>query len=357
VTPSADPAETATRREHHGALLCVLSAASFASVVILAKVAYAEGADPLALLTVRFAVAAAVLWLLAARAGALRFRSRRDPLLALALGGLVYSSQTGMVFAALERIDASLTELLVFSFPALVVLGAAALGRERFTRRRLVALAMAMAGVALVLAGATAGALDLLGTTFGLAAALLYAGYVLSVARVAGRMHALALAALVCSGSALALGAAGAAAGSFGQGMSAAAWALGVALALGSTVVAVAAFLGGVARLGPSRASILATLEPPIACGLAFLVFGERLTPLQLAGGALVVAAAVALQLRPVRSLGRGAPARPSARPAARALTRIAAGGRRLGVRAEMGRLSRDSVRGREPERPPVARR
>ena len=81
------------------------------------------------------------------------------------------------------------------------------------------------------------------------------------------------------------------------------------------------AFLGGVARLGPGRASILGTLEPPIACLLAFLVFGERLAPLQLVGGALVASAR-----RWCCSCGastiarRDAPARPTAPAAARAL-------------------------------------
>jgi drug/metabolite transporter (DMT)-like permease len=344
-------------RERQGVVLCVLSAASYASVVILGKLAIEqEGADPLALLTVRFAVAAAVLWPLAARAGALRFRSRRDPLVVLGIGALLYSVQVAAVFAALERIDASLTELLVFSFPALVVVGAIALGRERASRRRIAALAIAMTGVALVLGGG-GGSLHPAGTAFALAGAALAAAYILAAASVVGRMDARAIAALLCTGVALALGLAGALAGSFSPPLSAAGWGLGVALALGSTVVAITAFLAGVARLGASRASILATLEPPIACGLAFLAFGERLGPLQLAGGALVVSAAAVLQWRPVRSRGRGASAGPTDPPAARPLARLAAAGRRLGLRAQVGRLPRPRLRRRKPRRPPIARR
>jgi drug/metabolite transporter (DMT)-like permease len=207
-----------------------------------------------------------------------------------------------------------------------------------------------------VLAGAGTGALDPLGTAAALGAAALYASYVLAVGRVGGHLPPLTFVALVSSGAALAFAVSGAVTGTL-HAMSAPAWGWALALVLGSTVIAMSAFIGGVARLGAGRASILATLEPPIACVLAFLVFGDRLSPPQLAGGALVLSAALVLQMRPLRSRRRGAPALPTDRTAARALAPGAADGRRVGVRAEVGRLSRDRVRRRRRGRDPVARR
>ena len=61
------------------------------------------------------------------------------------------------------------------------------------------------------------------------------------------------------------------------------------ALAVVSTVGAVGLFFAGLRRVGPTAASILSTLEPVVAVGLAFAVFGESLGLTQLAGGALVV--------------------------------------------------------------------
>jgi drug/metabolite transporter (DMT)-like permease len=63
-------------------------------------------------------------------------------------------------------------------------------------------------------------------------------------------------------------------------------------------VLPIAAFLGGVRRIGPSRATILGTIEPPVTIGLSAVVFGERLGALQLLGAALVVSAVMILQLR-----------------------------------------------------------
>ena len=60
--------------------------------------------------------------------------------------------------------------------------------------------------------------------------------------------------------------------------------------------------------MGPTTASILATVEPLVTVVLAFLVFGETLGPVQIAGGALVVSAVVVLNLR--FPAGRSAPVR-----------------------------------------------
>ena len=91
--------------------------------------------------------------------------------------------------------------------------------------------------------------------------------------------------------------AAGLVTGSLDFALSAEAWLWLVLIALVSTVVAVSAFFAGLRRVGPSEAAIFSTFEPPVTVALAFVVLGERLTVLQLAGGALVLAAVVLLQM------------------------------------------------------------
>ena len=68
-----------------------------------------------------------------------------------------------------------------------------------------------------------------------------------------------------------------------------------------STVGAIGLFFAGLARVGPTTASILATVEPLVTVLLAFLVFGETLGAAQLAGGALVVGAVLVLQAPRIR--------------------------------------------------------
>ena len=70
-------------------------------------------------------------------------------------------------------------------------------------------------------------------------------------------------------------------------------------IALFSTVIPIVLFVAGLARVGASTAAIASTVEPAMTVALAWIVLGETLGPLQLAGGALVLSAVVLLQLRP----------------------------------------------------------
>ncbi|MGH2741695.1 MAG: EamA family transporter, partial [Thermoleophilaceae bacterium] len=105
---------------------------------------------------------------------------------------------------------------------------------------------------------------------------------------------------LVCTGAATTLTLAGLAGGDLNPGsVTAAGFAWLSGLAVVSTVGAVALFFAGLRRVGPSAAAILSTLEPVVTVGLAFVVFGESLGPAQLAGGALVLMAVLAVRIQP----------------------------------------------------------
>ena len=86
-----------------GAALCLISAVAYAAVPILGKLGFDEGLSISSLLVGRFAIAAAVLWLLALWFDATP--SRRGVVTGLLLGMVVYAAQNGFYFAALERIS------------------------------------------------------------------------------------------------------------------------------------------------------------------------------------------------------------------------------------------------------------
>jgi drug/metabolite transporter (DMT)-like permease len=286
-----------------GALFCLASAVAFGAMGIFGKLAYDEGVTVGTLLAIRFAIAAALFWVVVVatgRARRLRAMTRRDVAAGLALGALGYSLQAGAYFAALERLDASLLSLLLYTFPAMVAVAAIALGRERASRRVACALALSSGGLVLVLAGAGAGALDPLGTALGLAAAVIYSIYILTSATVAGRIDPIVLSALVCTGATATLTVAGVVDGDLRPGdVTVAGYGWLVAIAVISTVGAISLFFAGLPRVGPTAASILSTAEPVTTVVLAFLAFGESLGPAQLAGGALVVSAVFVLAAAP----------------------------------------------------------
>src|SRR5215207_1171018 len=105
-----------------GTLLCLGSASAFGAMAVLGKLAYDDGATVGTLLAVRLVLAGSTADELSALGG-------RDVGTALALGACGYAIQAGCYFTALERIDASLLSLLLYTFPAMVAVAAFALGR------------------------------------------------------------------------------------------------------------------------------------------------------------------------------------------------------------------------------------
>jgi drug/metabolite transporter (DMT)-like permease len=292
-----------------GSALCIASAIAFGAMAIFGKLAYDAGVGVLTLLFVRFTIAAPVLWIAALRRPRAFAGPRRTLLAAFTLGAVGYALQAGLYFAALARMDASLLSMLLYTFPAMVTAAAIALGRETASRRRTGALLVSSGGLALVLLGAGSGTFDWLGAALALGAALTYTAYILVSDRVGGDIEALPLSALITTGAAITFGVAGATTGSLDTGFASEGWVWLAAIALVSTVTPITLFFAGLRRVGPSTAAILSTLEPPTTVALAFIVFGESLTGLQLAGAALVLGAAVSLNLRPRRRAAGPLPA------------------------------------------------
>ncbi len=280
-----------------GTTLCLVSAAGYGAVGVFGKLGYERGLTVNGTLAGRFGIAAIVLWTIIAATGARWRPSRRGFLAGLALGAAIYAAQAGFFFWSLTRLDAALAVLLAYVAPALVAVGAVMFGRERLRPALLVALPVALGGTTLVALGGGPGRkLDGVGVLLALACAVMFAVYMLLSHAVVGRVHPIGLSASVCTGCAIAFTVAAVVSGELprtgGQG-----WALIVAMALLSTVLAVTALAAGTERVGPSAASLISTFEPVVAAILAGIVLNETLAPLQFLGGAFVIASVVILSL------------------------------------------------------------
>lgn len=256
-------------------------------MAIFARFAYAGGADVLGVLLSRFTLAGALLAvvMIATR----RPWPRGRPLaVAIGMGAVGYVGQAMCYFAALNYASAGLVALLLYAYPTLVCLLAAAFQHEHLTRRRLALLALSFAGIALTLGG---GHGTPMGIALGLGAAAFYSVYIVVGARELKSVDVLASATVVCLSAAATLAVASAFVTPRWPGIWWG-WAAIGAIAIVSTVVAMLAFFAGLKRVGPAVASIASTLEPVVTVVLAWLALGETLAPIQLAGGALVLASA-----------------------------------------------------------------
>jgi drug/metabolite transporter (DMT)-like permease len=288
-------------QQRTGAALVLASAVAFGVMPVFGKLAFQAGVGVATLLCIRFLMAAPLLWGLTLARGGMPRMPLGVMARALALGAVGYALQAGLYFLALQRMDAGVLSLILYSYPALVTGAAILLGREPANRRRLAALVTASAGLVLVVAGTGAGAFDLAGAALGAGAALAYTTYILVSDVVTAKVPPLPLAALVATGAAVTLTATALLTGSFDTGFAAEGWLwLGLA-AFVSTVVAVVLFFSGMSRVGPSTAAILSTLEPPVTVSLAFVTFGQGLGALQLLGALAVLGGAVIVNLPAAR--------------------------------------------------------
>lgn len=297
-----------------GIALTVMSAFAFGSGALFAKPVYAEGVGWHPLMAWRFLVGAGLawVWLLLddrSRAG-LRPMRRRD--LAVAIGlGVLYTGNSATYFAGLETVSASLAALIVYIYPAIVAVISLQVGQPLRGRRAWGALGLALAGVALAVGNIEEGsAPPLTGLVLMAASPVIYSVWIVLAARLSGEGRAgvgvdadagvdpLAAGAVMLTAtaatywiSALALGRP-----VLPAQIPAGAWFGLLGIGVVSTFIAVLAFYGGAHRIGAARASIVSTVEPIWTIVLASLLFAERLSPLQLVGGALILAGVVIAQ-------------------------------------------------------------
>jgi drug/metabolite transporter (DMT)-like permease len=74
-------------------------------------------------------------------------------------------------------------------------------------------------------------------------------------------------------------------------------WMAFIYIAIFSTLIPFGFYFKGIEHMRATRASILATWEPVVASITAYIVLGEILFPLQILGGAGVIAAIILLQI------------------------------------------------------------
>jgi drug/metabolite transporter (DMT)-like permease len=298
-----------------GAGLCALSSGGFASLAILVKVVYAQGMRLTEILFLRFAGAALLLGLyLAITRWKTAFPGPRKALQLLALGAVGYAVQSTLYVGALQRVPASICALLLYIYPVYVALLTWAIHRRPPARREWVAMVLAFIGVALTVspglnpASGQAARLDRLGVTLVMAASVWYAGYILICDQWIRQVGSLISTGWIVAGSGLSFAAsAWITNGTLAPRLSPTAALAMLGMIVFSTILPMGTFLAGLARVGPTTASLLSTLEPVFTVILAAVFLREALSAVQLAGGGFVLTALILLNLPDRRDGTRGA--------------------------------------------------
>ena len=282
-----------------GALLVFLSGVSYAPVAILGKVCVSAGVEVSMLNTIRLGLGVMLLASFAAprmRAG--RMLPRRALLLSLSIGALVYAGGGSLFFLSLKLIDASLAYLLMYTYPAVVVLISAVFGWERVSLPRISAVLLTFVGVALVLRVGGVGAGDLfLGVLFVMGTTLFFSVYiVVSDRHLLGHSPTLISFFSMLGGAVVmfaVLPFTGLQIGIFSREPL---LLLLVAITALGSVLSLVFFLNGIKLIGASWAAIISTVQPVLVVLLSWVVLGEVMGPFQMLGALLLVGGVVLIR-------------------------------------------------------------
>ena len=253
-----------------------------------------HGFEPLTYSAIRYSLAALIfLAIVLPLERSLRIERRDLPLVALAIV-LLFGNQLGFVFA-IDLSTATTVALLFGTLPIFTALIARAVGIEQLSRRFWIAAALSFGGVALVTAGSGESISgNVWGDILALIGAATWAGYSVALAPLMRRYSPFRLSAIFLLGAAVALVAVGAPQlEDQSLDLPAGVWLTFAYAVIGPLVITNLLWFTAIDRVGPSRASLFANLQPFLAAVIALLLLNERLTRIQFAGGLLIAAGIV----------------------------------------------------------------
>jgi drug/metabolite transporter (DMT)-like permease len=289
------------RRPSAAEVMLLVTVTIWAFNFTVTKYAFENGFKPLAYSSVRFTAAGLLFALLTyGREHSFRIERRHlSLLLGAALVG-IYLNQLSFVYA-IDLTSASTTALIFGTLPIVTALFAFAFGIERLSRRLWIASGISFAGVVLVAAGGEAGfAADLLGNLLAFTAAATWGLYSVAIVPLMRQYSPYRISTI-----ALLAGAAPALVTALPQlldqdwQLPALVWTGFVFAVVGPLIVTNVLWFTAIDRVGPSRATLVANLQPFLAALFAVVLLSESMTVVQVLGGAAIAVSLVLARRRP----------------------------------------------------------
>src|SRR6266542_2962694 len=217
----------------------------------MARFACPSVVNKITLLALRFGIAAGILVAVALARGETWPRGKTLATL-IGLGAFGYGGQAFTFFTALTLAPAGLVALLLYLYPALVAVLSASLLHERLSAAKLLALAVALVGTVLTIGPASSA--SPLGVALGIAAAAIYAVYIVAGSRLTARVPPQTMATVVIAAAGAVFLVATLMRGPTWP-RTPTGWLAVLGIAIVSTVAAIVLFFAGLERVGPTRAA------------------------------------------------------------------------------------------------------
>ncbi len=251
----------------------------------------------------RFLIAVPLFWLLVMLRRAPQ-PNRPLPRRGLLVMGFFLALAALSAFFGLERIPANTYIVLFYTYPAMVAVFSIFLG-DRLPPVGWAALALTLVGIGLTVPdfGAGVSGDNLIGVLLAFFNALVVAVYYLLSSRLLRGQSAMARASAWSITGTLLIMLALVPFRPLQVPSGATAWLNLLGLATVSTVLPVFFLNAGIQKVGPARAAIIGTVEPILTLTWTFFLLGEKMLPLQVIGGGLILVSIILLQAQSMRQV------------------------------------------------------
>jgi drug/metabolite transporter (DMT)-like permease len=290
---------TTERNYTGGLLLALLATFGLSTASIFIKVGLAEAIDPVTLLTLRLLLATAIFWVIYSLFWPDKLRIDRKGLIGCAAVAAANSTSMLSMYLALTRIDASVAFMIFALYPLAALLLLATRG-ERITRHNLLRLGLAVLGVYLLVG--PGGRVDIIGVLLVLVTATAYALHLNLIQWYLSDYSPQTVAVYVISLMALIITTLRLLQFSPWQPVSPVGWGAILGAALVPTVLARLALFAGIQRIGSAQTALIGPTETLLTVLWAFLLLGERLSPVQWGGGLLILVSVMLVVRRRARA-------------------------------------------------------
>ncbi|MBU3175012.1 DMT family transporter [Clostridium estertheticum] len=278
-----------------GILYIILSASAFGIMPILAKLSYRGGANTYSTLFLRFLFAAIMLFYYLKTKGISMKLTKKQSILILIIGVFGFTLTTSSLYMSYNYIGIGMASMIFYIYPSIVTILAYMFYKEKIYSRKIISLIISLMGIYILIDKASV-SFNIKGIILALIAAVLYSLYVLGASNKEFKnINSYVLTFYISCASATVMFIAAMSTNNFSIHITFYALVAILLIAFISTVVALMAFLEGVRLIGPSKASILSTIEPIVSLILGIIILGEPISSRIIIGSIMIVLSVVIL--------------------------------------------------------------
>lgn len=269
----------------------VIAAATYGMNPLFTLPLYKEGMTVDSVLFYRYALAVVILGLIMKIKGQ-SFALKKNEILPLAIGGLLFSVSSLFLFISYKHMDAGIASTILFIYPVMVAVIMFLVFHERISAVTIFSILLSLAGISLLYQGDGGDTLSLTGIILVMLSSLSYAVYIVGVNR--SKLKTMPTMKLtfyaLLSGLSIYIVRL-----NFCTDLqpvtSAWSWMNIIAIASMPTVISLVCTAIAIHRIGSTPTAILGALEPVTALFFGVMIFEERLTPRIIAGVIMILIA------------------------------------------------------------------